>query len=148
MSIPISQFIPPPCPPTPMSTHLFSISASHLPWEKVVCITFLGFMCKHARLLQSCQTNFETLWSIARRLLCPWASPGNNTRVGCHALLQRIFPTQGSICVNIQCLFFWRSSLCMTVHPCLYKWPNYVPFNGWIVFHCDTWVDKEDVVYI
>ena len=23
-------------------------------------------------------------------------SPGKNTRVGCHALLQRIFPTQGS----------------------------------------------------
>ena len=30
------------------------------------------------------------------RLLCPWDSPGKNTRVGCHALLQRIFPTQGS----------------------------------------------------
>ena len=30
------------------------------------------------------------------RLLCPWNSPGKNTGVGCHALLQRIFPTQGS----------------------------------------------------
>ena len=30
------------------------------------------------------------------RLPCPWASPGKNTGVGCHALLQRIFPTQGS----------------------------------------------------
>ena len=30
------------------------------------------------------------------RLLCPWDSPGKNTGVGCHALLQRIFPTQGS----------------------------------------------------
>ena len=29
------------------------------------------------------------------RLLCPWASPGNNTGMGCHALLQGIFPTQG-----------------------------------------------------
>ena len=29
------------------------------------------------------------------RLLGPWDSPGRNTRVGCHALLQRIFPTQG-----------------------------------------------------
>jgi len=29
------------------------------------------------------------------RLLCPWDSPGKNTRVGCHALLQGIFPTQG-----------------------------------------------------
>ena len=30
------------------------------------------------------------------RFLCPWDSPGKNTGVGCHALLQRIFPTQGS----------------------------------------------------
>ena len=29
------------------------------------------------------------------RLLCRWDSPGKNTRVGCHALLQRIFPAQG-----------------------------------------------------
>ena len=26
----------------------------------------------------------------------PWNSPGKNTRVGCHSLLQGIFPTQGS----------------------------------------------------
>ena len=30
------------------------------------------------------------------RLLCPWDSPGKSTRVGCHFLLQGIFPTQGS----------------------------------------------------
>ena len=30
------------------------------------------------------------------RLLCPWASPGKNTGVGCHSLLQGIFPAQGS----------------------------------------------------
>ena len=28
-------------------------------------------------------------------LLCPWDFPGKNTRVGCHFLLQGIFPTQG-----------------------------------------------------
>ena len=28
------------------------------------------------------------------RLLCPWDFPGKNTRVGCHFLLQGIFPTQ------------------------------------------------------
>ena len=33
------------------------------------------------------------LWPT--RLLCPWNSPGKNTGVGCHALLQGIFPTQG-----------------------------------------------------
>ena len=30
------------------------------------------------------------------RLLCPWGSPGKNTGVGCHDLLQGIFPTQSS----------------------------------------------------
>ena len=30
------------------------------------------------------------------RLLCPRDSPGKNTRVGCHSLLQGIFPTQES----------------------------------------------------
>ena len=29
------------------------------------------------------------------RLLCPWDSPGKNTGVGSHSLLQGIFPTQG-----------------------------------------------------
>ena len=29
-------------------------------------------------------------------LLCPWHSPGRNTRVGSLSLLQGIFPTQGS----------------------------------------------------
>ena len=30
------------------------------------------------------------------RLLCPWHSPGKNTRVVNHSLLQGIFPNQGS----------------------------------------------------
>ena len=30
------------------------------------------------------------------RLLCPWDFTGNNTGVGCHFLLQGMFPTQGS----------------------------------------------------
>ena len=29
-------------------------------------------------------------------LLCPWDPPGKNIGVGCHFLLQGIFPTQGS----------------------------------------------------
>ena len=36
---------------------------------------------------------FVTPQTVAR--LCPWDSPGKNTRVGCHFLLQGIFPTQG-----------------------------------------------------
>ena len=33
------------------------------------------------------------LWPA--RLLCPWDFPGQNTGVGCHFLLQGIFPTKG-----------------------------------------------------
>ena len=29
------------------------------------------------------------------RLLCPWDSPGKNTRLGCYSFLQKIFLTQG-----------------------------------------------------
>ena len=36
-----------------------------------------------------------TLWTLPARHLCPWDSPGKNTGVGCHALFQRIFLTQG-----------------------------------------------------
>ena len=38
-----------------------------------------------------------TLWTVARQVpLSNWDSPGMDTRVGCHALLQEIFPTQRS----------------------------------------------------
>ena len=42
------------------------------------------------------------------RPLCPWGSPGNNTRVGCHFLLQGIFSGQGS---NPHFLHWWVDSL-------------------------------------
>ena len=35
-----------------------------------------------------------TPWTVACQAPCPWDSPGKNTAVGCHFLLQ-IFPTQG-----------------------------------------------------
>ena len=33
---------------------------------------------------------------MGKKLLCSWISPGKNTGMGCHSLLQGIFPTQGS----------------------------------------------------
>ena len=42
------------------------------------------------------------------RLLCPGDSPGKNTGVGCHALLQGIFHTQESnLC--LLCLLHWQA---------------------------------------
>ena len=43
----------------------------------------------------SCVWLFVTCWLLPARLLCLWNSPGKNTRLGCHALLQGIFLTQG-----------------------------------------------------
>ena len=39
------------------------------------------------------------------RLLRPWDFPGKNTGVGCHFLLQAIFPTQG---LNLGLLHCWQ----------------------------------------
>ena len=52
------------------------------------------------------------------RLLRPWDSPGKNTGVGYHFLLQGIFPTQGS---NLR-LPHWRQTLYLVLTktpPCL-----------------------------
>ena len=45
------------------------------------------------------------------RLPRPWDSPGKNTGVGCHALLQVIFPTQGSNLHLLPFLHWQKGSL-------------------------------------
>ena len=52
---------------------------------------------------QSCLTLLQPA-----RLLCPWDFPGKNTGVGCHFLLQEVFPTQGS---NPSLLHLYTDSL-------------------------------------
>ena len=42
---------------------------------------------------------------------CPWDFPGKNTGVGCHALLQGIFPTQGPNSRLLYLLYCQASSL-------------------------------------
>ena len=46
------------------------------------------------------------------RFLCPWNSPGKNPGLGCHSLLQGIFPTQGSNLGLPHCrqIFFYHLS--------------------------------------
>ena len=45
------------------------------------------------------------------KLLCSWNSPGKNTGVGCHFLLQGIFLTQGSNPRLLRLLYWQGSSL-------------------------------------
>jgi len=37
-----------------------------------------------------------TPWTAGSSVLSPWDFPGKDTGVGCHFLLQGIFPTHGS----------------------------------------------------
>ena len=59
------------------------------------------------------------------RLLCPWNSPGKNTRVGCHFLLQGIFPAQGSK----------PRVLCTCI-------------SRWILYHCTNLGSPQKVTYM
>ena len=56
--------------------------------------------------------HFATPGTVAHRPLCPWHYLGKNTGVGCHAILQMIFPTQGSnACLFVFCIidrFFYH----------------------------------------
>ena len=54
------------------------------------------------------------LWPA--RLLCPWDFPGKNTGVGCHSLLQGIFPTQG-LKPLLLCLLHWQAGSLPLVPP-------------------------------
>ena len=56
--------------------------------------------------LQSCLTLCDPMEPA--RLLHPWDSLGMNTGVGCHALFQGIFPTQGSN-LHLFCLLHWQA---------------------------------------
>ena len=47
---------------------------------------------------------FVTPWTVAHQAPPPWDSPSKSTGVGCHFLLQGIFPTQE---LN-PCLLYWQ----------------------------------------
>ena len=53
------------------------------------------FVCVCVLVTQSCPTLCDPHGLLPTRLLCPWDSPGKDTGVGCHFLLQGIFPTWG-----------------------------------------------------
>ena len=59
--------------------------------------------------LLSCVQLFATPWTVQpTRLLCLWNSPGKNTGVGCHFLLQWIFPVQ-RLNPHLLCLLHWQA---------------------------------------
>ena len=70
-------------------------------------LIFLHALCL-LKSLQSCMTLCDPMDCSPTRLLCPWDSPGKDNGVSCHALLQGIFPTQGSN-LNRLCLLHWQA---------------------------------------
>ena len=64
----------------------------------LLCIATDTWYCPFFCLVvaQSCPTLCDPMDYSPNRLLYPWDSPSKNTGVGCHFLLQGIFPTQGS----------------------------------------------------
>ena len=77
---------------------------------------------------------FAIPWTIAHQAPLSRDSPGKNTRVGCHALLQGIFPTQGS---NSRLLRWHMDSLpqhllgsAVSLHA-VSLWPSNIPLYIW-----------------
>ena len=93
-------------------SHVTASLENHLKESACVCCSACrghrsgGAICVLSRSVVS-----DSLWPHRlrpTRLLCPWDSPGKNTGVGCHVLLQGIFPNQG---LNPQLfhLFYWQA---------------------------------------
>ena len=109
-----------PCLPF-MSTVLSILSIGKSPSS--VGTSFLVSYVKLVLVTQSCMTLCDPL-DCSARLLCPWDSPIKNSWVGCHSLLQGIFPTQ--YLTQVSCIagrFFtiWATSEAQVMETgCLY----------------------------
>ena len=74
-------------------------------------------------------------------LLCLWDSPDKNTGVGCHDLLQGIFPTQESN-THLVCLLHWQAGslpLALLGKPILktIQWKSVIFCNSWPIYPND-----------
>ena len=68
-------------------TRLFTDGVHHSDFKQRSVFVFVQSL--------SCVQFFVALWTVAHQAPLPWDFPVKNTGVGCHFLLQRIFPTQG-----------------------------------------------------
>ena len=73
-------------------------------------------MCVHVKLLLSCPTLCNPVDCSLPGSSVHGNSPDKNTGVGCHALLQGIFPTQGSN-PHLVCLLPWQAGSLPLVPP-------------------------------
>ena len=85
------------------AVEVFQLSIS-LDGQKIcyICVLYVLHML-YTNVCVSHSVMSDSLWSHSlypTRLPYPWDSPGKNTEMGCHALLQGIFLTQGSNCIT------------------------------------------------
>ena len=77
-----------------MYTHIYVYThTSYMYMHTHICVYTHKRVCTLSRF--SGVQVFRTLWTVARHAPLFMDYPGKNTGVGCHALLQGIFPTQG-----------------------------------------------------
>ena len=74
----------------------FPFSTFHFALVKVSFSVNLSFFSYGSVSCSVVSDSFHAHRLQPTRLLCPWNSPGKNTGMGSHSLLQGIFPTQGS----------------------------------------------------
>ena len=81
-----------------------------------------------ALVTQLCVTLCDPIDLWPARLLCPWNSPGKNTAVGSHFLLQGLFLTQGS---NPRSMHWQAGSLPLSHHCKVLKIKPKTTFTPW-----------------
>ena len=82
-------------------------------YPRVCHFIFCLFFNQHLGICCSVAKSCPTLWPHVLqppRLLCPWDFLGKNSGVGCHFLLQGIFPTLGSNPALVGGLFITEST--------------------------------------
>ena len=95
----------------------------------------LNNICMHAKLLQLCPTLCDPIDYTPAGSSVHGDSPGKNTGVGCHALLQGIFPTQRS---NLRplCLLRWQTDSLPWAPP---HSPGKPEVNEWEADNMEKW---------
>ena len=87
------------------------------------CISSPSTKAMHVSSVAKSRRLFPTPWTVAHQVPLFMGFPSKNTGVGCHSLLQGVFPTQGS---NL-CLLHWQvDSLPLSDWEALYL---YIPFS-------------------
>ena len=83
-----------------------SSASSSVKWAREKLLRLKCSVCLYSQSL-NCVQLFTAPWTVAHQTpLCPWDFPGKNTGVGCHFLLQGIFPPKDQTLVL--CLLHWQ----------------------------------------